>query len=149
MFNPDLRNVLKDHTSRYSLVTAVAKRAREISADAQENGEMTISAEGVTLPAFSEKHYRPGDRVVLCLRPQRVRYGSEPQHGLDLQGVILEKEYSGGMQHTHIQIGERLVIRVISQSSELDHYSIGDCVHVGWSIRHAPVVFDDPAGEAQ
>lgn len=40
MFNPDLRNVLKDHTSRYSLVTAVAKRAREISADAQENGDI-------------------------------------------------------------------------------------------------------------
>ena len=40
MFNPDLRNVLKDHTIRYSLVTAVAKRAREISADAQENGEI-------------------------------------------------------------------------------------------------------------
>lgn len=42
MFNPDLRNVLKDHTSRYSLVTAVAKRAREISADAQENGEILL-----------------------------------------------------------------------------------------------------------
>ena len=40
MFNPDLRNVLKNRTSRYSLVTAVAKRAREISADAQENGEI-------------------------------------------------------------------------------------------------------------
>lgn len=40
MFNPDLRNVLKNHTSRYSLVTAVAKRAREISTDAQENGEI-------------------------------------------------------------------------------------------------------------
>lgn len=40
MFNPDLRNVLKDRTSRYSLVTAVAKRAREISADAQENSEI-------------------------------------------------------------------------------------------------------------
>lgn len=33
MFNPDLRKVLKDHTSRYSLVTAVAKRAREIAED--------------------------------------------------------------------------------------------------------------------
>lgn len=33
MFNPDLRNLLKDHTSRYSLVTAVAKRAREIAED--------------------------------------------------------------------------------------------------------------------
>lgn len=40
MFNPDLRNVLKNHTSRYSLVTAIAKRAREISADAQEKGEI-------------------------------------------------------------------------------------------------------------
>lgn len=33
MFNPDLRNLLKDHTSRYSLVTAVAKRAREVVED--------------------------------------------------------------------------------------------------------------------
>ncbi|MBO5859673.1 MAG: DNA-directed RNA polymerase subunit omega [Clostridia bacterium] len=36
MFNPDLRNVLKDHLSRYSLVTATAKRAREISEMAYE-----------------------------------------------------------------------------------------------------------------
>jgi DNA-directed RNA polymerase subunit omega len=40
MFNPDLRNVLKDRTSRYSLVSAVAKRAREISSEAQENEEI-------------------------------------------------------------------------------------------------------------
>lgn len=33
MLNPDLRELLKDNTSRYSLVTAVAKRAREISED--------------------------------------------------------------------------------------------------------------------
>ena len=40
MFNPDLRKVLANNQSRYSLVTAVAKRAREISAEAQENGEI-------------------------------------------------------------------------------------------------------------
>ena len=33
MLNPDLRNVLKGHVSRYSLVTAVAKRARTIVED--------------------------------------------------------------------------------------------------------------------
>lgn len=31
MLNPDLRELLKDNVSRYSLVTAVAKRAREIT----------------------------------------------------------------------------------------------------------------------
>ncbi|MBR2315473.1 MAG: DNA-directed RNA polymerase subunit omega [Clostridia bacterium] len=33
MLNPNLNEVLKDKTSRYSLVIAVAKRAREISED--------------------------------------------------------------------------------------------------------------------
>ena len=33
MFNPDLRKLLKNHTSNYSLVTAVAKRAREVVED--------------------------------------------------------------------------------------------------------------------
>lgn len=36
MFNPDLKCVLKDHLSRYSLVTATAKRARQITAEAEE-----------------------------------------------------------------------------------------------------------------
>ncbi len=31
MLNPDLRDLLKNKTSRYSLVTAVAKRARTIT----------------------------------------------------------------------------------------------------------------------
>lgn len=40
MFNPDLRGVLKNHLSRYSLVTATAKRAREIAEEAEENKEI-------------------------------------------------------------------------------------------------------------
>lgn len=39
MFNPDLSGVLKDHLSRYSLVTATAKRARQITELAEENEE--------------------------------------------------------------------------------------------------------------
>ncbi len=35
-FNPDLKEVLADNVSRYSLVRATAKRAREISEEAEE-----------------------------------------------------------------------------------------------------------------
>lgn len=38
MFNPDLTNVLEKYESRYSLVVATAKRAREIAAEAKEDG---------------------------------------------------------------------------------------------------------------
>lgn len=48
MFNPDLRNVLKNNVSRYSLVTAVAKRAREIAISAEEDGEI-LSEKPVSL----------------------------------------------------------------------------------------------------
>lgn len=37
MLNPDLKKLLKNHVSRYSLVVAAAKRAREITHEAIEN----------------------------------------------------------------------------------------------------------------
>ncbi len=42
MLNNDLSGVLKDHISRYSLVTATAKRARKISEDAERDKRIII-----------------------------------------------------------------------------------------------------------
>lgn len=41
-FNPDLSSVLSNHISRYSLVRATAKRAREISDEAEEEGIILV-----------------------------------------------------------------------------------------------------------
>ena len=40
MMNPDLRLLLQGNISRYSLVTATAKRAREIVEESEEAGEI-------------------------------------------------------------------------------------------------------------
>ena len=40
MFNPDLKKLLKNVNSRYSLVIGTAKRAREIRDEAVENHEI-------------------------------------------------------------------------------------------------------------
>ena len=42
MLNPDLRGVLTNHVSRYSLVTATAKRARQISEKIEEDNVIVI-----------------------------------------------------------------------------------------------------------
>lgn len=39
MFNPDLKELLKDCNSRYSLVVGTAKRARQIRQEAIDNEE--------------------------------------------------------------------------------------------------------------
>lgn len=67
MLNPDLRNVLKNKTSRYSLVIATAKRAREISEEADANGEI-ITEKPVSL-AISEII----DGKYVIVEPEEIR----------------------------------------------------------------------------
>ena len=67
MFNPDLRGVLKDHLSRYSLVTATAKRAREISEKAYEDKEpMTEKPVSVALEEILDGKY-------VIVEPEEIR----------------------------------------------------------------------------
>ncbi|MBQ3045786.1 MAG: DNA-directed RNA polymerase subunit omega [Clostridia bacterium] len=67
MFNPDLRGVLKNHLSRYSLVTATAKRAREIAENAEEN-KIIITEKPVSM-ALEE--ILDGDYVIV--EPEEIR----------------------------------------------------------------------------
>ena len=48
MFNPDLKKLLKNCNSRYSLVVATAKRAREIREEAVKN-EVLLDYKSVSL----------------------------------------------------------------------------------------------------
>lgn len=67
MFNPELRGLLKNHLSRYSLVTATAKRAREIAEKAEaEKNPMTEKPVSVALDELLN-----GDYVIV--EPEEIR----------------------------------------------------------------------------
>ena len=66
MFNPDLKNILKDHLSRYSLVTATAKR--EMSEKAEEDGEIMIEKPvSIALDEILSGKYK-------IIEPEEIRY---------------------------------------------------------------------------
>ena len=67
MFNPDLRGVLQNHLSRYSLVTATAKRAREIAEEAED--KKIIMTEQPVSVALEE--ILNGDYVIV--EPEEIR----------------------------------------------------------------------------
>lgn len=67
MLNPDLRELLKDNTSRYSLVTAVAKRAREVSEDPILN-EKCGTEKAVT---YALNEFLDGDLKII--EPEEIR----------------------------------------------------------------------------
>lgn len=66
-FNPSLEHVLKDHLSRYSLVIATAKRAREISENAEEE-DIILTEKPVSL-ALQEIV----DEKVKIIEPEEIR----------------------------------------------------------------------------
>ena len=67
MFNPDLKSVLKNHLSRYSLVAATAKRARQISDEALENGEIMVEKPvSIALDEIVEGKYK-------VIEPEEIR----------------------------------------------------------------------------
>ncbi|MBO5501844.1 MAG: ABC transporter ATP-binding protein [Clostridia bacterium] len=118
--------------------------------DCTEDGMLTLNVNGLLLPAFAGNGYRPssGEKAVVCLRPQRVRYGSEPQHDMTLKGTILSKTYTGGMQNTQIALSDSLTINAVSQSSEMDTFPVGCEVYVGWNSQHTPAVPEESVREA-
>ena len=118
----------------------------EVTAAGPEN-RLTLQVEDVELPVLSDRPFAVGDRAVLCLRPQRVRYGFQPQHQMEVQGVIRQKYYSGGMQHTLIALSDRVTVKAVTQASEMDQFQIGDRVYVGWNQTHAPMVPDEKLDE--
>lgn len=118
----------------------------EVTAVHPEN-RFTLRVEDVELPVLSDRPFAVGDRAVLCLRPQRVRYGFQPQHQMEVQGVIRQKYYSGGMQHTLIALSDRVTVKAVTQASEMDQFQIGDRVYVGWNQTHAPMVPDEKPDE--
>jgi len=130
-----------DFIGQSNLIHATVKKIEE--------DQLTLDAHGVSLAAVTTGEYRPaaGSKVVLCLRPQRIRYGTSVQHGMALKGVIVSKDYTGGMQHTQIRLSEKLTISAVGQSAEMDSYPVGSDVYVGWSIQHAPMVPDDSMRE--
>ena len=67
MLNVDVRPVLGKHTSRYSLVTAVAKHARDLVEDA-EGDQRTLLGKPVTLSLndFLDRRYA-------VLEPEEIR----------------------------------------------------------------------------
>lgn len=67
MLNPDLRKILKGNISRYSLVTATAKRAREIALENEENNVITTEKPvSVALNEIIEEKYT-------IIEPEEIR----------------------------------------------------------------------------
>lgn len=67
MLNPDLRKLLSNHLSRYSLVTATAKRARIIAEELEEKKQSTTEKS----VSIAVEEILRGDYIIV--EPEEIR----------------------------------------------------------------------------
>ncbi len=101
---------------------------------------LALRVENALLPVAADGRFRAGDPAVLCLRPQRVRYAAEPPAGPCMEGTLRSKEYSGGMQHTRIELAGGPTLKAVSQTDAMDGLPVGSRRGVHWDARRAPLV---------
>ncbi|HIZ10776.1 MAG TPA: DNA-directed RNA polymerase subunit omega [Candidatus Eubacterium faecavium] len=82
MFNPDLKKLLKDCNSRYSLVVGVAKRAREIR-DEANNNEVLLDEKSVST-AINDIY----DGKFVVEEPEEIK---AQNHGAEERNNVVEK----------------------------------------------------------
>lgn len=102
-------------------------------------GNLTLSFGGGTILASGQGE--PGEKVILSLRTERVRYGREPRQGFTLSGQVKNNHYSGGMMRTVLTLptGEELLVSGMGDGIE-GRLPAGTQVHIGWDPACAVIV---------
>jgi ABC-type Fe3+/spermidine/putrescine transport system ATPase subunit len=109
------------------------------------NSLLTVRCGEIILPVRSN-HNAPmtvGEKAVLCLRMERVRYGTKPPEGFSLPATLTERRYTGGF------LRSRLILKncgeVIALGQDPFGSQVGEDVYVWWDPALVPIV---PAEEA-
>ena len=99
---------------------------------------MVRSARGAALPGTVVRSWRPGDQVVLVIRPECIQFvrPSHPVHW-SCAGQIVETTYVGGLRQYRVVLhgGDQLNVSEPNVGAAI--YSKGSSVEIFWESRNA------------
>lgn len=110
-----------------------------LSGTAQAGGVLLEESRGAPVPLPGVPLPRPGEKIVLGLRPHRIRLGEGP-----LAGTVISNQWLGDQAHVVLEMGEKIVVTVSHQRAPV---RVGERVPLGFAAADAHV-FDAATGRA-
>ena len=99
-----------------------------------------LEVDGLSIPCIPRFPVGVGDEMALCIRAERLHYGSTPQGKAHLSGIIREHEYFGGAQRTVIELPGGQLLTAHRQVESAQDLSIGSRVFLWWDMQSAALV---------
>lgn len=101
---------------------------------------LTLEFDGISVPARPTEGVRPGDRVALCLRTERVYYSDHPIGQCGAAGVLKSRHYAGGSIRCVIELPSGRELVAVGRSGATENIRVGDDVFAAWNPDDTAVV---------
>lgn len=85
-----------------------------------------------------------GDKILLCLRTERLSYSSTPFDGFTINGEVTLNRYTGGSLITHIRLRDNSEVAAIGYGRMEDAPKSGTQVYLKWDVQGACIVGHQP-----
>jgi spermidine/putrescine transport system ATP-binding protein len=110
-----------------------------------EEGGMVRIANGHRLPAPLPDDCRPGERVNLSVRPEKIALDEEVESGMvDLEGMVEARVYLGVTTQVTVSLGDGARLVALEQATHRaradDRWEPGMKVRLGWRPEHCLIL---------
>ncbi len=108
---------------------------------AVRENDILLDLGGVQVPCQSEDWVVPGERLCLCVRAERLHYGTHaPRNRALVRGTLVETRYAGGERSSTFELvcGHRVTSRRPTEDEE--EYPIGESLFLWWNPENAVLV---------
>ena len=113
----------------------------EMDVQAVSEDGLTLAYGGASVPARrAEFPVRPGEKVALSLRTERIGYARTPLEACALPATLKSRHYAGGSMRAILKLDTGREVLVLCQSAQRAEGEIGDRVYLSWNPAEAPVV---------
>ena len=113
----------------------------EMDVQAVSEDGLTLAYGGASVPARrAEFPVRPGEKVALSLRTERIGYAWTPLEACALPATLKSRHYAGGSMRAILKLETGREVLVLCQSAQRAEGEIGDRVYLSWNPAEAPVV---------
>ena len=112
----------------------------ECAVEAASPNGLTLSFDGMKLPARATPGVRVGQQVALVLRTERVSYSVRPAGECSVPGTLRSRHYAGGAIRCVVALASGRELVAVGQSGACDAIRVGDPVFASWNPGEAAVV---------
>lgn len=107
-----------------------------------DGDKLVLAEECGTVTAYSEQAHKAGDYVHVVVRPEKLKYSTEPVEGFSLRARVKEVVFVGSVIKCIVSLSNENEYKITFKAGET-YPVVGDVIHLYWEKNDAVIISSD------